>query len=496
MKLLFASSEVVPFSKTGGLADVAGALPREVSKLGAETIVFTPAYRALKEQGSAFEDVGIELQVGIGQRQVEGRLLRSSLPGSRVAVYAVDQPDYFDRTGLYGKGGVDYEDNCERFVFFCRSVLESIRLLDWWPDLIHLNDWQTSLIAAYLKTYGAAASGYDKIATLLTIHNLAYQGSFWHWDMLLTGLDWQYFNWKQLEFYGRLNLLKGGIVFADAITTVSPTYAAEIQTEEHGCGLHGVLQHRRDVLSGVLNGIDVSDWNPRTDRHIATNYDEESWQQGKWACKTDLLSQIGLESKRDVPLIGIIGRLASQKGWSLILQIMQHWLPGQPAQWVVLGTGQREYEDALALLARTYPHKLAIELRFSNELAHKIEAGADLFLMPSQFEPCGLNQMYSLAYGTVPVVRATGGLVDTVVDASPENIENKTANGFLFEEFQASQLNTALSRATQMYAQQPQQWGQLVTTGMKQDWSWSSSARKYYRLYEKTISRELASLHG
>lgn len=496
MKLLFTSSEVVPFSKTGGLADVSGALPRELSRLGVEIVVFTPAYRSLKEQGAPWEDVDIDLQIGIGQKSVPGRLLRSNLPDSSVVIYAVDQPEYYDRPGLYGTAGVDYEDNCERFVFFCRSVLESIRQLNWWPDLIHVNDWQTSLIPAYLKTELAASPGYENIASLLTIHNLAYQGSFWHWDMLLTGLDWKYFNWQQMEFYGQLNLLKTGIVFADAINTVSPTYAAEIQTEEHGCGLQGVLHHRRDVLSGVLNGIDTTQWNPSTDQYIATNYDVDSWREGKLACKTDLLVQRGLEPRDRVPLIGIIGRLASQKGWSLIINIMQHWLRDKEVNWVILGTGQPEYEEALGKLARQYPDKLALELGFSNELAHKIEAGADIFLMPSQFEPCGLNQMYSLAYGTVPVVRSTGGLADTVVDASPENLDKGLANGFQFSGFESDQLNFALSRAIDTYIHEPQTWEQLVTTGMKQDWSWTLSARRYYRLYEKTVSRELTSSHG
>ena len=495
MKLLFASSEVVPFSKTGGLADVAGALPREISKLGAEVCVFMPGYSTISKD-IAFEDVGLEIPVSIGMKEVTGRLLKASLPNSNVTVYAVDQPGYFDRSGLYGQGGRDYEDNCERFVFFCRSVLESIRLLDWWPELIHVNDWQSSLIPAYLKTEFAGMPGYENIATLLTIHNLAYQGSFWHWDMLLTGLDWKYFNWQQMEFYGRLNLLKSGIVFADAINTVSPTYAAEIQTPEHGCGLEGVLQHRQNVLSGVLNGIDASEWNPATDQYIAVNYDVDSWQQGKLACKSALLGERGIQPQDDVPVIGVIGRLASQKGWSLILQIMKFWLRDHNAIWVVLGTGSPEYESELSELARQYPGNLALEIGFSNELAHQIEAGSDLFLMPSQYEPCGLNQQYSLAYGTVPVVRATGGLADTVNNATEENIGNGNANGFMFTDFEGDSLNAALSRAISMYNDQPEVWGQLVANGMRQDWSWASSAKKYFRLYEKTVAREFSSSHG
>ena len=495
MKLLFASSEVVPFSKTGGLADVAGALPIEVSKLGAEVAVFTPAYDCLKNGDVEFKDIGLELSVMIGQKEVGGRILKSTVAGG-VTVYAIDQPHYFSRSGLYGEDGQDYPDNCERFVFFCRGIMESIRLMDWWPDLIHANDWQTSLLPVYLKTEFAETPGYKDIVSLLTIHNLAYQGSFWHWDMLLTGLDWKHFNWQEMEFYGRLNLLKSGIAFADAINTVSPTYAAEIQIAELGCGLEGILGHRSGVLSGILNGIDSADWNPQIDRHIPVNYDVNSWSQGKAACKTSLLKLRGLEYKKNVPLIGIIGRMASQKGWSLILQIMQHWLRDSDVQWMILGTGQSEYENGLAALAKSYPDKLSLELGFSNELAHQIEAAADIFLMPSEYEPCGLNQQYSLAYGTIPVVRSTGGLTDTVVDATQENIINGIANGFRFDDFEAEQLNEALTRAVDTFYHHPQIWEQLVKCGMSQDWSWASGARKYYRLYEKTVARELTTSHG
>ena len=494
MKLLFASSEVVPFSKTGGLADVAGALPKEVSRLGAAVVVFMPAYDSFSNQLGEFTDTGIEYEVAIGQKEVGCRLLRAAFEG--VTIFAVDQKDYFGRPGLYGEGGADYLDNCERFVFFCRAIMEAIPRINWWPDLIHVNDWQTSLIPAYLKTEFAGRAGYENIVTLLTIHNLAYQGSFWHWDMLLTGLDWQYFNWRQMEFYGNLNLLKTGIAFADAINTVSPTYAAEIQTVEHGCGLEGILHHRRDALSGILNGIDAEEWNPKTDRHISVNYDVSSWQQGKLACKTSLMQARGISVSKQVPLIGIIGRLASQKGWSLILQILPYWLRDREVQWVVLGTGQPDYENALADLAKAYPDKLSVELGFSNELAHQIEAAADIFLMPSQYEPCGLNQQYSLAYGTIPVVRATGGLADTVVDATPGNIANGTANGFMFDGFDVEQMNKTLERAVDTFFHDPQTWEQLVACGMKQDWSWTASARKYFRLYQKTVSREFSSSHG
>ncbi len=493
MKILFCSSEVVPFAKTGGLADVVGALPKKLRELGHEVVVFMPAYAAVHHVEQPITTTGIEFNIPLGAELVSGRLLRGQLPDSDAVIFFVENSDYFDRRQLYGENGQDYADNCERFVFFCRAVLESIRLLDWCPDLIHANDWQTGLIPALLKTEVEATPFYENIASLLTIHNLAYQGSFWHWDMLLTGIDWKHFNWKEMECFGRLNLLKTGIVFADAINTVSPTYALEIQTAEHGCGLDGVLRHRSNVLSGILNGIDDEEWDPAKDSMIVVNYDANSWQSGKLACKTALQRERGLKVDPAAPMIGIVGRLASQKGWSLIVEVMEKWLAKTEVQWVVLGTGQPEYHTSLSNLARQYPDKLGLELGFSNRLAHQIESAADLFLMPSQYEPCGLNQMYSLTYGTVPVVRATGGLADTVVDATEEAIQNRTANGFCFENFVAEELDVALTRAVGMYLGYPEIWQQIVLTGMKQDWSWATSAKQYARLYEQTIARKCAA---
>ena len=489
MKILIASSEVVPFAKTGGLADVCGALPRSLEALGHEVFVFLPAYTGVRDAGQPFQETGLELNVPIGSSLVSGRLLKSQLPGSNVTVFGIENADYFSRPELYGEGGEDYKDNCERFVFFCRAVLDAVRILDWKPDLVHANDWQTGLIPALLKTEFGGTPFYENVASLLTIHNLAYQGSFWHWDMLLTGLDWKYFNWKQMEFFGRLNLLKTGIVFSDAISTVSPTYAVEIQTPEHGCGLDGVLRYRSDVLSGILNGIDANDWNPATDKNIVVNYDVGSWEQGKSACKSALRQERGLPDSNE-PLIGIVGRLASQKGWTLIIPVMEQWLAESNVQWVVLGTGQPEYHDALNQLARQYPEKLSLELGFSNKLAHQIESAADMFLMPSQYEPCGLNQMYSLAYGTIPIVRSTGGLADTVVDTNEETIANGSANGYCFGDFSVGALAEALNRAVGAYRSYPDVWKQLVTTGMRQDWSWNASAKRYSRLYEQTVANK------
>lgn len=496
MNILLASSEVVPFAKTGGLADVCGALPGEIEELGHQVTVFMPAFRSIHQANTKIESTDIRLEIPLGNKIVTGTLLTSKLPGTNVTVYFVDQPHFFDRDGLYGSDGQDYEDNCQRFIFFSRAVLESIRLLQLDTHLIHANDWQTGLIPALLHCEYAENSIYENIASLITIHNMAYQGSFWHWDMLLTGLDWKYFNWKQMEHFGQLNLLKTGIVFADSINTVSPTYAHEIQTPEQGCGLEGTLIHRARDLSGILNGIDTNEWNPATDPHLPTNFHPPSQPgqpisaeslQAKTICKTDLQAESKLKQDPDTPLVGIVGRLASQKGWSLILPVMRNWLQHTDVQWVVLGTGDPDYHHVLNSLHRQHPHQLSVTLDFSNELAHRIEAGADMFLMPSEYEPCGLNQLYSMAYGTIPVVRRTGGLADTVVNATVESIENGTANGFSFDEFTHSAMEHALSKAVRMYYEDRETWNGLMSTGMASDWSWSSSAQKYCELYANTI---------
>ena len=334
---------------------------------------------------------------------------------------------------------------------------------------------------------------YAGIATLLTIHNLAYQGVFPAEKMSVTGLDPVHFNWESMEFYGKLNLLKAGIVFADSINTVSPTYAKEIQTEAQGCGLEGVLQHRAAVLSGILNGIDETDWNPTLDPHIAANFDAtfdvSSGSAGKRKCKAALQKECQLAINPDIPLIGIVGRLAEQKGWSLILPVLGEYLANRAVQWVILGTGSPEYHSALTSLHRAHPDRLALSLGFSNEFAHRIEAGSDMFVMPSRYEPCGLNQMYSMAYGTVPIVRRTGGLADTVVDTTPDSIAAGTASGFTFDAFTAPALKLAIERAIRMYREDQGTWRALMLTGMNRDWSWKSSAKQYESLYRITSMR-------
>lgn len=493
MNIVLASSEVTPFAKTGGLADVAGALPMQLTALGHDVVVFMPAYRHAHHAGMPLEPTDTWFDIPIGSKITRGRLLVSRLPDNKTPIYLVEQDDYYDRPELYRERGEDYKDNCERFVFFCRAVLESIRLLGLSVDLIHCNDWQTGLIPAYLNIEYPEAHGYEQIASLLTIHNMAYQGTFWHWDMLLTGLDWRYFNYHQMEFYGKLNLLKTGLVFADAINTVSPRYAQEIQEHPLGCGLEGVLQQRRNLLSGIINGVDYAVWNPAIDMHLAAQYDEHSWPQNKPICKAALQREMGLPESPSTPVIGLIGRLADQKGWDLVGAVMQQWASTEDVQWVILGNGEPIYHDLLSRLAGEFPHRVAVRLGFSDELAHRIEAGSDLFLMPSRYEPCGLNQLYSLKYGTVPVVHATGGLADTITDATPENLAHGTANGFAFYHYSSHELEAKLRRACDVYRHDRETWSRLINTGMRQDWSWTHSARQYVELYERTCERKRAN---
>lgn len=493
MKILMATSEAVPFAKTGGLADVCGALPVELARLGHETTLILPAYRQVRAAGLPIEPTGVSFEIPIGNKSVRGSFSKSRLPNSSVDVYLVEQDDYYDRAGLYQENGEDYRDNCERFVFFSRAVLESVRLLDLHVDVLHANDWQTGLVPALLKIEYRGVPHYEHLGSLFTIHNMAYQGMFWHWDMLLTGLDWKYFNWQQMEYFGNLNLLKTGLIFADRLNTVSPRYAEEIQNAPLGCGLEGVLQQRRGVLSGIVNGVDYREWNPAADTSLPANYDADSFLTGKAACKAALQTELGLPVSSDVPLVAFIGRLTDQKGIDLLVATARDWVQTRDVQWVVLGTGEAKHQEQFAMLAERFPHKVATRLEFSNPLAHRIEAGADIFVMPSRYEPCGLNQLYSLKYGTVPVVRATGGLVDTVTDVSEAALADGTATGFVFREYSPLALTEALERACNTWRQKDV-WKRLVHSGMTQDWSWSTSARKYVDLYRQTVSQVQSGL--
>jgi starch synthase len=489
VKILFATTEAVPFCKTGGLGDVCGSLPLELAKLGHQPVVVLPGFRQALNSGHKLEPTGVRFEIPIGRKTVPGTFLRGTLPGDKVPVYLVHQPQYYDRPELYRENGNDYKDNCERFVFFCRAALESIKLLDLGTELVHCHDWTSGLIPAYMKTELCGVPPFDSIPSLLTIHNIAYQGNFWHWDMELTGIDWKYFNWRQMEFYGNLSFLKSGIAFADAISTVSPRYAQEIQRPPLSGGLEGILQHRRQDLFGIINGVDYNDWNPEIDTHLGgNNYSVKNFQEGKAACKSALQKEMGLPQVADKPVVAMIGRLADQKGFDLVAKLIPQWAPAADVQWVILGTGEPVYHELFSNLARQYPDKVAVKLGFSNDLAHRIEAGGDIFLMPSRYEPCGLNQLYSLRYGTVPVVHATGGLADTITNLNDATLEDNTANGFSFDQYSTAALADALDRACTAFANKPV-WEQLIRKGMQQDWSWTHSAREYDRLYQHTRAR-------
>lgn len=500
LNILLAASEVVGFAKTGGLADVAGSLPVALSHLGHHCAVILPLYRGCRTATPTPTPTDRVFSVRVGDQVKHGRLWRSSLAGGAVPVYLVEHNDYFDRDdpaagrGLYQykhDDGTrhDYDDNCERFVFFNRAVLEVLPALDAWPDVIHVNDWQTGLIPVYLKEQYYHLSDvklnlhYERVRTLMTIHNIAYQGTFWHWDMNTAGLDWRLFNPGGVEFYGKLSLLKAGVVFADLINTVSPTYAREIQTPYFGSGMQGVLSANRDRLFGIVNGVDYTVWDPRHDRHLAANYGPDDLA-GKATCKRALQKEYGLAEEPHTPLFGVVARLTEQKGVDLIGAVVPGLLD-QGGQLVVLGDGDRKYHRLFEQLKERYPQRLGLTLGFDEPLAHRIEAGADVFLMPSAYEPSGLNQLYSLRYGTPPVVRATGGLADTVADTTPEAIAAGTATGFRFGAYSAHELWKAIERAIGLYRHYPDEWAKVMQNGMRQDWSWDRSAKEYEGLYRR-----------
>lgn len=488
MNVVYLSSEVVPFAKTGGLADMAGTIPRNLQKLGVEIIVLMPLYRRIKESSCPLVKTDIQFEVKIGKKSITGFVYKGYLPESPVSIYFLDNEQYYGRDGLYNYPGTmkDFEDNSERFIFFAQGALEVIEKLRVHPDIVHCNDWQTGLVPVYLKTRYAGRSFFKKTRSIITIHNLAYQGWFWHWDMKITGLDWSLFNSKQLEFYGKLNFLKGGIVFSDLITTVSKTYAEEIQTPEYGVGLDGVLRERTKDIYGIMNGIDYTLWNPETDKYICANYGVTKLR-GKQLCKKALQRRYKLP-ERDCPLIGMITRLTNQKGLDLVADKFQD-LMKMDLQFVLLGTGDPRYHELFQRYAATYPKKVAVQLNFDERSAHEIEAGADIFLMPSRYEPCGLNQLYSLKYGTVPIVRSTGGLADTITDARLEPVSTGKANGFCFKDYNADLLFATIVRAMDFFRDK-NRWTNLMKNGMSQDWSLEKSAKGYLALYQKLVQEE------
>ena len=492
MRVLQVASEATPFAKTGGLADVVGCLPDALSRLGCDVTLVIPAYREVLSKGFEIEHTGLSFEVPLGTRRLQAQILRGRLPGCSAMVFLIANDECFDRPTLYG-GAEDYPDNAERFIFFSRAAIELAARQDRPFDIIHCHDWQTGLVSAYQKLLYRSSPMLSQSRTVLTIHNMAYQGLFWHWDMLLTGLDWKYFNWQQMEFYGQLNLLKTGLVFSDAISTVSPNYAREIQKAPGGHGLEGVLASRSDVLRGIVNGIDTTVWNPSSDPHIPRLYSAHDFDAGKYAARVALAARLGHAAPDARPLVAFVGRLVEQKGVEFIVELMSRMAGSGRAHFIVLGTGSRSSEEALQRVAASFPGTVDLIIGFDETLAHLVQAAADMMLMPSLYEPCGLTQLYALRYGTIPIVRATGGLVDTIVDTTPETLHNKTANGFSFTAFDSLALEHALTRALDAHRNR-ELWSGLVQQAMGQDWSWDASAREYLQLFRETQARTPATV--
>jgi len=485
LRILFMASEVDPFAKTGGLADVAGALPRALHALGHDVRILMPKYRGVEALAGELQPVVSEVRIPLGDREAEGELLERRT-ASDVPVYFLAQDHYYDREALYGTVDGDYWDNCERFIFFCRAGLEAVARLGehgggmWRPQVVHANDWQTGLVPVYLRTLYRDHPTLSAMATLFTIHNLAYQGAFWHYDMSMTGLGWDLFTPAALEFYGKLNFLKGGLVFSDLLTTVSRTYAREIRTSAFGNGLEGVLEERSHDLHGVVNGIDYDEWNPAKDPAIPAAYSGDD-VDGKAACREALRVELGLE-RAPGPVIGIVTRLVDQKGLDLVLGALPALL-AEGCQLALLGSGDAHLEDAFRAAAAERPTHVAVRIGYDADLARRIYAGSDVFLMPSRYEPCGLGQLIALRYGTVPIVRRTGGLADTVTEFDPAR---RSGTGFIFDAFAVDALVDAARRAGAAY-RQPALWRALIKNAMAEDFSWEASAREYATLYGKAL---------
>jgi starch synthase len=483
MKILIASPEIYPFVKTGGLADVTGALPKTLKKLGMEVRVILPKHKGVEELGFPMRYRNNRITCQVSRSIVDAEIVESEYDG--VIAYLVEKDEYYYRDYLYSTPDGDYLDNAERFVFFSRSILEAMKAVDFVPDVLHCNDWETALVPFFLKTLYQDEPLCKDIATVLTIHNLGYQGLFWHHDMHLLNVGWEYFTPDYIEFFGKINFLKAGIVFSDVVNTVSKNYSNEIQTAEFGHGLDGILRTRKKDLYGIVNGIDYEEWNPETDRLLPAQYSALD-TDNKLICKSALQKAFSLPVNRDIPLIATISRLADQKGFDLIAASLEEMVAlGGGLQYIVLGTGDRKYHDLFTALAKRFPRSFAIKIAYDNGLAHLIEAGADMFLMPSRYEPCGLNQLYSLRYGTVPIVRGVGGLEDTIVDYGDAPQEG---TGFKFYHYSKSAMLAVIERALKVYRVK-KEWSELMSRCMLADFSWERSAREYINLYKRAIEK-------
>src|SRR6202163_3023827 len=475
MHIAFAASEGVPFSKTGGLADVVGALPRALSALGHQVSVYLPRYRQTKLSDAA--TVVRSITVPFDDKYRFASIVTGGTQ-SGVRFYFVDYPPYFDRDALYGTPAGDYPDNAERFALFSRAVLEASKILGV-PHVFHCHDWQSALLPVLLRTVYAEDPAFRDAATVFTIHNMGYQGLFPPETLPLLMLPWDLFTMSRMEFFGQVNFLKGALTYSDYVTTVSRKYSQEIQTAEYGFGLEGVLRDRASTVFGILNGVDYDEWSPQADKFTVAKFSPEDLS-GKAKCKQDLLSAFAMRNADlKLPVIGIVSRFAAQKGFDLISQIMDR-LAREEMTVVALGTGDKPYEEMFVRLNKQFPNKIAVKVAYDNAIAHKIEAGSDMFLMPSRYEPCGLNQIYSLKYGTVPIVRATGGLDDTVESF---DVQHGTGTGFKFEPYTGAALLDAVRQALHHFTDE-RIWKRIQLNGMSRDFSWKRPATEYAKLYK------------
>jgi len=490
MKVAFISSEVFPFAKTGGLADVSSSLPAELSKLGPDIKIFMPKYYHIDERKYNLHymwTIG-EIPVRVAGKTYQVQIYKAKLPNSTVDVYFIDSPHHFQRFNLYTNDA----DEDERFILFNKAVIEFIQRIQWKPDLFHCNDWQTGIMPLLVKDNYSWDKAFDNTAFLFTIHNIAYQGKFKKSALQKAEINEKYFYpCGPVEYYNQVSFLKTGIVFSELVNTVSETYAKELLQPQYSEGMHDVLKEKKDDFCGILNGIDYDIWDPSTDKLIPYNYSLNDLS-GKSKNKKFLLNQFDLEYKENTPVIGIIARLATQKGFDIITEAMPG-LVHLNAQWIVLGSGEAKYEEMLQNAAAAHPDKFSIHFDFNDKLSHLIEAAADIFLMPSQYEPCGLNQIYSLKYGTVPVVRKTGGLADTVSDWHDGKAKGlDTGTGFLFNDYTGFAMEHSIKRATGLFQDKPA-WKKIQQNGMSKDFSWNISAEKYYQLYLKAIQKRKTS---
>ncbi|MDB1123345.1 glycogen synthase GlgA [Vibrio algarum] len=490
MNIVWATSEAAPYAKTGGLADVSYSLPYAMAENGHNVSVIMPYYpQVMGELCEQTECVYELLGVPFGDGNEEWASIRQHKINDNLSFYFIEYDKFYDRPKLYDWGGSEYADNAERFIFLSRAVMQAVLALDIKVDVLHANDWHVALCNVYVKSdLYRSYSNFAETKSIMTIHNIGYQGVFNKSNLSFTGLTWDYFNFQCLEFFDQLNFLKAGVLTADMVTTVSPTYAEEILTPEYGFSLENALQHKavKGKLRGIINGIDIHEWNPESDALLPHNYSHNDLS-GKVLCKAELQKEFGLEVRPDVPVYGVVSRLATQKGLDVFIECIDEMLKNDDVQFVIVGSGESWQESALGNFARTYPGKCGVHIGYSNKLAHLVEAGSDFFVMPSRYEPCGLNQMYSMKYGTVPIVRSTGGLEDTVHNYSASNLEQAT--GFKFYDLYPAALRDTMRWAASIYRNDKPAFEKMIVNGMKTDFSWHLTAMEYEELYDHANKR-------